>query len=439
VSRYTKGRRPACPVQGPNCLGELTDRGTRSCRPCYDYLRRQGLPQPPVSAVIVPERTPAPTPPDPPTLTEQVSESASRREITRITPEHVRTKEDLIRVCEIDEAEWDIIRWTCGAWQTVTKNADLKPEVTQLFKVQAWLAPRTVMRAIREELDALKADLIAGLHAQTSPLWAVQPSDPSDLAVVLAIPDLHVGKLAWGLETGHENYDVEIARRVFETALETLLDRAIGDRRVAEVIFPIGNDLLNADNIQGTTTSGTPQSTDGRYQRTFTVVRRMVTRAIERLRMVAPQVTVIAVPGNHDTLSAWHLADSLECYFHNAPGVTINNLPTQRKYHQFGENMWLFTHGNRGKKPDLPLVMATEQKAMFGRTTHREIHTGHLHKSWLDEFHGVKVRISPALCPPDAWHSEQQYVGNARSAEAYLYHRTQGLISQAFYTVQGDK
>ena len=51
----------------------------------------------------------------------------------------------------------------------------------------------------------------------------------------------------------------------------------------------------------------------------------------------------------------------------------------------------------------------------------------------LDEQHGVRVRVLPALCPPDAWHAENGYVGNQRNAEGYVWNDREGLIAQVFH------
>ena len=104
-----------------------------------------------------------------------------------------------------------------------------------------------------------------------------------------------------------------------------------------------------------------------------------------------------------------------------------------RKYHQYGKCMLMLTHGDKGKREDYPLLMATEQAKMFGETRFREAHTGHVHQTKTQEFHGVRVRILSALCPPDAWHAENGYVGNLRSAESYVWDREEGLVGQFFY------
>ena len=132
-------------------------------------------------------------------------------------------------------------------------------------------------------------------------------------------------------------------------------------------------------------------------------------------------------------MSVWHLGESLECVFAKYKDVEIQNEPTYRKYHEHGEVMLMFTHGDKAKRTDYPLLMAQEQREMWGRTRFKECHTGHTHMTKTDEQHGVRVRVLPALCPPDDWHAEQGYVGNLRSAEAYVWNKSEGLIAQVFH------
>jgi DNA repair exonuclease SbcCD nuclease subunit len=139
------------------------------------------------------------------------------------------------------------------------------------------------------------------------------------------------------------------------------------------------------------------------------------------------------VSGNHDDLSVWHLGDSLECYFSRYSDVEIFNEPTTRKYHEFGNVLLCFTHGDKGKRADYPLLMAAERPEMFGRTKFREIHTGHTHQTKTEEMHGIRVRTIPSLSPADAWHAENGYVGNQRNAEAYLWNRDEGLVAQFYH------
>lgn len=344
----------------------------------------------------------------------------------------IHTLEELIEYCEIDLGVWEVERFVANKWEMAAvlgPRGDERIEVTPLFQVKATLKKRAEMVDARKEIEELKA-----LAFQDAPIPPVADSRPaSGNMLELNIPDAHFGKLAWAIETGGPNYDTKIAEELFLHAAETLLQR-VSHFQFEEVLVVLGNDILQSDDIEGRTTKGTYVDTDTRYQKTFTVVRNVSIRLIERARQVANRVKVIMVPGNHDTLSVWHLGDSLECYFHRYDDVTIENTPRARKYHQFGKVMLMFTHGDKGKKANYPLLMATEEKEMFGATSYREIHTGHLHKTKLDEELGIKVRILPALCPADAWHAEMALVGNLRSAEAYVWNKDEGLIDIAIYT-----
>src|SRR5580692_6805852 len=127
----------------------------------------------------------------------------------------------------------------------------------------------------------------------------------------IALFDAHFGKMAWGRETGGPDQDIRIVQKTFLEAVEKLIDRAKG-YNIDSVLFVVGNDLLQMDNMSNTTTKGTYVDVDSRYHKTFEIVRETITKSIERLRQIAP-VTVKMVQGNHDELSVWHLGDSLSC------------------------------------------------------------------------------------------------------------------------------
>jgi len=356
-------------------------------------------------------------------------------ELTKAVARDVRGIEDLIEMCNIDQTVWHIKEYKCKKWSVPMRPVEgaplgTPPTIVDVYYVDAKMVRKVTIIDARNEIESLLEDAKKAVPAR-KPAAAGRPEG---VMLELAVPDLHMGKLAWGKETGDRDYDIGIAEAEFLKALDTLLERN-AHLPIAEVLFVLGNDLLNVDNRSSQTTAGTPQDQDTRYQKTFGVTRQMLTRAIERVKQLAP-VRVPVVPGNHDTLSAWQMGDSLSCYFHRTPGVTIDNEPTARKYVEFGKVMLLFTHGDKGKHGSYPLLMAQERPEMWARTRHREVHTGHLHQTRTQEFMGVRVRISPALCPPDAWHSEKHFVGNLRGAESFAWDRHEGLIATAHYTVQ---
>lgn len=387
--------------------------GLKYCRACYDKKR--------LLTIDSTGHTEKP-------LT--LSVEGDTAEVGRITDQVVKTLADLIRVCEIDTDAWVIDKWVANKWEMGAKDADGSLVSRPLYQVKAWLKRNAPII----ETKAAIAALIEDAKRQIAPRKPVTRLASGPHMLEVAIPDLHLGKLAWAPETGGDNYDSQIAADLFREALVALVERT-RSFKYERVVLPIGNDFFHADTKQGTTTKGTPLDTDSRYHKTFVVGRRLMTWAIDTLRKVAP-VEVVIVPGNHDTLAAFHLGDSLSCLYHNTPDVTIRNEPILHKYVDYGRNLILFTHSDKGKKDRLPLLMATEKPKLFGEALFREAHVGHTHETQLKEYMGVRVRVSPALCAADAWHSEQHFVGNLRSAEALVWSREDGIVVQATYTVR---
>lgn len=362
-----------------------------------------------------------------PAVSESIEIVGNTKHIT-LPKTHIDSLEKLIEHYNVDTSVWTVTRFECNTYEMGYKDNDGVADSLPLYQVKATFIRQPNIAAVKEELAKLKAE---GKKSATKPFSYYQRTSGTGNMLEINIPDAHFGKMAWGKETGWENYDTTIAEQTYLRALETLVQRS-KNYSFDQILFVVGNDLLNSDDLQGRTTKGTYVSTDLRYQKTFSVVRRTITKCIERLRQIAP-VKVIMVSGNHDDLSVWHLGDSLECYFYDYKDVEVVNEPTPRKYHQHGKVMLMFTHGDKGKRTGYPLLMASEQSVMWGSTHFRECHTGHTHMTKTDEQNGVRVRVLPALCPPDAWHSENGFVGNQRNAEAYVWNDNEGLIGQVFY------
>lgn len=369
----------------------------------------------------------------------------------------IHTLPELIAYFEVDEEIWEVERFKANKWEVGMKppatteyittedgrkipawvRFEQEPIITPLYQINATFKKRHVVVFAKQEIESIKQRALEELNKlKLVPAALIPTYRETRLAsgnlLELNVPDLHAGKLAWSKETGYGNYDTEIALALFETAVVALLARS-AHITFDRILFVVGNDLQHADTIGGTTTSGTQLDTDSRYHKVFVKIRERLVRIIrERLLPIAP-VTVLGCPGNHDKTTAWHMVDSLQQRFFDNPDVEVMNDPTEFKVYQWGEVMLMFAHGNTGKKPDYPLTMATRYKEIWGSTTYREAHTGHIHQTMVQEFHGVRVRTLPALCEPDAWHAANNFVGNLRTAEAYAWNNQTGLINLAFY------
>jgi hypothetical protein len=278
------------------------------------------------------------------------------------------------------------------------------------------------------------------------PILKVKPEkirvdDDENNLLEISIFDLHVGKLAWAGETG-ENYDVKIARERFLTSIGVLLHRASGFN-YSKILFPVGNDFFNSDNLFNTTTKGTPQDEDLRWQKTFKVGTQLLVDGINVLKQTGVPIEVMVIPGNHDMERSYYMGSFLEAWFRNDDTITINNGASPRKYYRHGEVLLGFTHGNEEKENSLPMIMANdiESKPLWSKTKFHEWHLGHQHRKknikftvldksqQLNEDLGVTVRYLSSLSGTEEWHHRKGYIGSIKAADAFIWNDELGLIA----------
>jgi hypothetical protein len=354
----------------------------------------------------------------------------------------ISTQEELIAAYHIDTRLWEIVEFNISRYEVVhgtqaegdstnwQRDVD-EWTIVPLNSIKAKLKKRAGVEEAINELEAVKESI---KKISPKPITIKRAKRPSDNLLEMCIPDMHFGKVGWSEQTLYEDYDVAIAKNIFQEAVPTLMSR-VDPYKFGEILFVVGNDVFHTDNSNNTTYAGTQLDGDTRYHRTFRIVREVMVNTIESLRSVAP-VKVLVVPGNHDRMTSWHLGDSLECWFHKYKDVTIDNAPSSRKYHRWGSVLLLFTHGDAGKRQDYPTLMASERPVDWGQTIFREIHTGDKHQVRVEEKFGVRVRILSSLSSLDTWHSEHLFVGNQRQAEAFVWNKQQGLLGTAIYTHQ---
>jgi hypothetical protein len=247
----------------------------------------------------------------------------------------------------------------------------------------------------------------------------------------IVLPDLHFGKLAHKAESGEDADTKIISARMLECA-ESLIKRAETQYPISEFVFVVGNDLLNADSEEGTTTGGTRQDVDSRKHKVLDQVMVAMTHVIDRLLDIAPG-HVYCVPGNHDRESSQAVARFLGAWYRQTAGIQVDTSPMTRKYHRFGDVLLGFTHGDSEPTQHLPIIMADESPH-FGQTRIREWHIGHVHKAkefqtlTTDEMRGIRVRHLPSLSGLDAWHARKGY-RSMKQADAFVWHPSQGLRS----------
>jgi hypothetical protein len=359
----------------------------------------------------------------------------------------IKTLDQLLAAAKVDLTVWEVERhvinkWEVGAipratgsdekgWERKSSAVMIEP----LWQVKIWLKRKTPQeRGLRAALAAQIAEARAKAPA---PRPIAYRKLHGECMAEIDIPDLHLGKLCWAAESG-ENFDVKIAEGLFMEALARHRDAA-APYGIKRFLFPIGNDYLNVDNAARTTTAGTVQDEDGRWQRSYTRGRQLLARAIEYLRQVAP-VHVIHIGGNHDYERGFYLADALACQFSKQADVSFDIGPAARKYVRHGAVLIGFTHGDKEPVKDLPLTMAVEVPREWAATRFREFHLGHLHHKRERDFQpvleekSVIVRHLSSLTAADAWHAGKGY-RTQRASSCFIWHAKRGCLAELTYNL----
>ena len=236
--------------------------------------------------------------------------------------------------------------------------------------------------------------------------------------------DIHIGKLCSAFEVG-ETYNNQIAVQRVLKGCKGILNE-IDTTTIDKVLFVIGNDILHIDNTKRTTTSGTPQDTDGMWHSNFLIAKQLYVDIIEILMSVA-DVHVVYNPSNHDYTNGFFLAQVIETHFKDCKNVTFDTTIAHRKYFTYGKNLIGTTHGDGARAENLPLLMAHESKD-WSNCKHKYIYTHHLHHKVSKDYMGVCVETLRSPSGTDSWHHRNGYQHAPKAVEGYIHDKEHGQI-----------
>lgn len=245
--------------------------------------------------------------------------------------------------------------------------------------------------------------------------------------------DVHVGKYSSKAETG-QHYDIEKAVRQVDEGVDGILSKAYGFN-IDKVIFVIGNDCLHIDTPRRTTTSGTPQDTSGMWHEAFIAAKEMYIRAIEKI-LPYSDVEIIFNPSNHDYMSGFMLAQTIEAYFRFSDNVTFDVSIAHRKYTKYGNNMIATSHGDGAKLEQTPLLMATENPQMWNDCHFRYIYLHHIHHKQTHKFMsgkdfiGVTAEYLRSPSASDSWHMKAGFTGAKKAIEGFIHSFDNGQVAR---------
>lgn len=333
------------------------------------------------------------------------------------------TPEEILKLHGFEPELWEIVSCTNNFW-----NSQLKGGAKQIsYQSKLTVKPKKQGLSL-EEIDKHFKEL-----DRTYITPAIKPIvRKGSMMAEINIADLHLGKLAWHGDTP-ENYDHKFAKKVFYDIISEACNE-LKDKPIEYITFVWCNDFFNSDTIDHTTTAGTRQDTDVRWQKLFNVGVEMLVTAVDMLTQIAP-VKTFYTPSNHDEVNGYHALKYLEAWFRNDPNVEVNTDAYPRKYQLYGNTLIGYTHGdkenskgNKEKASRLASLMPIEAPELWSKARYREFHAAHLHsEQMIEEINGVIVRRISSPTAADTYHTTYGYLGAVRKAQVFIYDKERGL------------
>ena len=341
------------------------------------------------------------------------NESLSSRRY-RLKADEIELIEEYRRVHE--EAE------KAGVDPSTVKSGWIKSDESSLyFRNPNYKTP------LEKGIEELTENLLNEVKSYTVKYPTIKRKKVKDGHLLVVDPaDIHIGKLSRAFETGTE-YNQQIAvKRVLE-GVQGIIDKSNGFN-IDKVLFIAGNDILHTDTPRRTTTSGTPQDTDGMWYDNFMMAKQLYVDVIEMLMQVA-DVHFTFNPSNHDYQNGFFLSQVIEAHFKDSKNITFDVDISHRKYFSYGTNLIGTTHGDGAKQFDLGSLMSVEAKQFWADSEYRYFYTHHVHHKTAKDYINVTVESLRSPSEADSWHYRNGYISPV-AVEGFVHHKKFGQVAR---------
>ena len=336
------------------------------------------------------------------------------------------TEEDILNFFKLSVKEWKVTDYHITMYQASNKDS-LKGK-TDLYSV------RTKFKKITEgekiDYEKIKESIFEALTELPQASTPIElPESLDNTTLVVNIPDLHLNKYAMVDGTG-VIYDTNIATQRYINSLNYILNEDTSNK----CILVVGEDFFNIDNLDKSTTKGTPQTTNLTYYQMYRQGYKILTQVLTEMSKKYREIEVILVQGNHDTVSTFTLVIALEAYFKEFNNIIWDTTAVPRKYRKIGNNTAFgFGHLNNETKQTKHLLMPIEAPELYGSTKYRYTIQGHLHNLSVKEEGGIQHWTLPTISSEGEWEISKGYVGSVKSAIGFVVTENKGISKILIY------
>ena len=353
----------------------------------------------------------------------------------------IRTRQDVIEFFNIDTEVWKIKEFTVKSSEGYRKDRKVdwhvsdgtvdRGDVEDSGKMLIVPMQHTETKFVRKQPDDIwtqknidklfESIKTRSLSAQKT--VSLQYSK-NGKALIVPIADFHLGLLATQKTNGNE-YNMEIAERGFVQTIQRIKEK-VKHEEFEEVIFVLGNDFLNSDNLSNTTSHGTPQDSETFWYEIIDKAIEMITYGVNSLLDIS-KVSIYNVVSNHDNHSMYGIMKTISAVYANNKNVSVDVSSLPRKYIKFGKNVIGLTHDMkiaRGLE-----LMTTEAKEHWSDASHFFWILAHLHKAMVYEAQGLlEIYRVPTFSGFSRWSNEKGFVQAHKKTQCFVLDEQDGII-----------
>jgi len=291
-----------------------------------------------------------------------------------------------------------------------------------------------VMQWVKMSVDetqekSLQEEVLKALKEKLPRYAAIQAPkyQSDDLLSAYFITDYHMGMLAWGEETGAEDWDLKTAESLlidwFRAAIKAAPDSA-------RCVFAQMGDFLHWDGLDAVTPQhGNLLDADTRFAKLVRCAIRVTRQIIKMLLEKHAHVHIIMADANHDPASETWLREWLAAVYEDDPRVSVETSADSYYCVEHGNTSLFFHHGHKRKVANVDDVFVAKFREVFGRTKHSYAHLGHLHSNELKETNLMQVERHRTLSAPDAYAAKGGWI-SGRDAKVITYSKIYGEVSR---------
>lgn len=347
----------------------------------------------------------------------------SSSKLIEMSEEQAKDPEYILKAHGFDPDLWKIVSTRNTIRQAISKQEGVETLYASYITVKPISEKELPLKKIGEFFERLDRNYSLPKIERNS-----NEHTKGNKLLLIDIADLHMNLQASVFTTMNE-YNCEIAEKLFFYVIDNILSRT-KEYKFEEIAFIIGGDMLNGDNLSGSTTKGTPQVSDIHYYDAYERLCGMTVKAIDILKNYS-DVNVIYVPGNHDEVIGFKLAKFIDAWFRHDNGVTVDYQPVARKYKLYGKTLLCFAHD--GKVKEVPAIVANEAREYWAKADTVEVFLQHLHtEQVLVEDNNIRIQRLPTISAKSKWSNDKGY-NSKRQCKSFIFDVEDGL-TDVLYT-----